>query len=96
MTINSFELANLILDKKALCVVENKYFRASLVLTDEKPAASVGWSTTLTVRDFYKPFMVNHPVFKKYTFKLIDPQQHKRQGSLLEWMLNMQQTVLTP
>tara|TARA_R110002110_G_scaffold239560_1_gene455539 strand:- start:134 stop:406 length:273 start_codon:yes stop_codon:yes gene_type:complete len=90
MIINSFELTNLILDKKALCVVENKYFRASLVLTDEKPTASVGWGAALTVRDFHKPFIVNHPVYKKYTFKLIDPQQHKRQGSLLEWMLSVQ------
>ena len=90
MTINSFEISNLILDKKLGCPINNKYQSAFLSITDEEPTFSVNWGPKLIVNEYYKSFTISHPIFKKYTFKLINPQQSKRSVSLLGWMLNTQ------
>jgi hypothetical protein len=86
MKINSFEITNLIFAGKQYCKVKDKNGSATLSLTNEKPAFSVYWGHKLLVDDYFKPFGINHPIFKNYTFKLTNYHINKQQVSLLEML----------
>jgi hypothetical protein len=87
MIIDSYKITNIVLDKNRAVVIEDKFNTATLVLTKEKPKSTIGWSSKLNAPMNQRPFKINHPVFKSFTFKLINCQPKKRQVSLLESLL---------
>tara|TARA_R110000824_G_scaffold3750_1_gene17830 strand:- start:66 stop:344 length:279 start_codon:yes stop_codon:yes gene_type:complete len=84
MIINSFDIANIILDKKTVSLVEDKFNTATLILTADQPVRVIGWSSKINVGIEPTPFRINHPIFKNFTFKLIGHRLKRRSCSLLE------------
>jgi len=88
MIIRPFEISDVVLNNKEFIKVINKFSSALLVRVKEDPVFWVKWGSKLIVKEENQPFKINHPMYHKYTFKLISLKKEKQQISLGEMLVN--------
>ena len=89
MIINSFDIANFVLDDRSALKVEDRFNTATLILCGDEATRTIGWGSKLDIGSDPTPFKSNHPIFKNHAFKLIGLQPKRRYGTLLEGLIAM-------